>query len=139
MFENHCFRSENKVTLSLTMQKGRVEILEFSVLMVSAKTMQVEDIFHRNFVKRNGLSSSKFNFSFESTRQTMDAIDSVFEPLRGFSKDSVRLVKRCHKPDGKEYYMVVISTAIGITVIGFIGFFVKLIFIPINNIIVGSG
>ncbi|XLS98036.1 hypothetical protein HN51_040771 [Arachis hypogaea] len=69
----------------------------------------------------------------------MDAIDSVFEPLRGFSKDSVRLVKRCHKPDGKEYYMVVISTAIGITVIGFIGFFVKLIFIPINNIIVGSG
>ncbi|KAK7251782.1 hypothetical protein RIF29_35296 [Crotalaria pallida] len=31
----------------------------------------------------------------------MDAIDSVFDPLREFSKDSVRLVKRCHKPDRK--------------------------------------
>lgn len=31
----------------------------------------------------------------------MDALDSVFEPLREFSKDSYRLVKRCHKPDRK--------------------------------------
>nr|ACG32445.1 mitochondria fission 1 protein [Zea mays] len=29
----------------------------------------------------------------------MDAIDSVVDPLRDFAKDSVRLVKRCHKPD----------------------------------------
>ncbi|XP_015931838.1 protein transport protein Sec61 subunit gamma-like [Arachis duranensis] len=69
----------------------------------------------------------------------MDAIDSVFEPLREFSKDSVRLVKRCHKPDRKEYFKVAVHTAIGITVMGFVGFFVKLIFIPINNIIIGSG
>ncbi|KAA8530099.1 hypothetical protein F0562_004808 [Nyssa sinensis] len=31
----------------------------------------------------------------------MDALDSVFDPLREFAKDSVRLVKRCHKPDRK--------------------------------------
>jgi hypothetical protein len=31
----------------------------------------------------------------------MDAIDSVVDPLREFAKDSVRLVKRCHKPDRK--------------------------------------
>ena len=31
----------------------------------------------------------------------MDAIDNVFDPLREFAKDSVRLVKRCHKPDRK--------------------------------------
>lgn len=31
----------------------------------------------------------------------MDALDSVFDPLRDFAKDSVRLVKRCHKPDRK--------------------------------------
>ncbi|XP_052108280.1 protein transport protein Sec61 subunit gamma-1-like [Arachis duranensis] len=69
----------------------------------------------------------------------MDAIDSVFEPLKGFSKDNVRLIKRCHKPDDKEYYKVTVNTAIGIMVMGFVGFFVKLIFIPINNIIVGFG
>ncbi|WVY93659.1 hypothetical protein V8G54_032747 [Vigna mungo] len=68
----------------------------------------------------------------------MDAIDSVFDPLREFAKDSVRLVKRCHKPDRKEFSKVAVRTAIGFVVMGFVGFFVKLIFIPINNIIVGS-
>ncbi|XP_061360704.1 protein transport protein Sec61 subunit gamma isoform X1 [Gastrolobium bilobum] len=69
----------------------------------------------------------------------MEAIDSVFDPLREFAKDSVRLVKRCHKPDRKEFSKVAVRTAIGFVVMGFVGFFVKLIFIPINNIIVGSG
>uniref|UniRef100_A0A453T3L1 Uncharacterized protein n=1 Tax=Aegilops tauschii subsp. strangulata TaxID=200361 RepID=A0A453T3L1_AEGTS len=34
----------------------------------------------------------------------MDAVDSVVDPLREFAKDSVRLVKRCHKPDRKGKY-----------------------------------
>jgi hypothetical protein len=34
-------------------------------------------------------------------RRDMDAIDSVVDPLRDFAKDSIRLVKRCHKPDRK--------------------------------------
>ncbi|KAG5617887.1 hypothetical protein H5410_017711 [Solanum commersonii] len=68
----------------------------------------------------------------------MDALDSVFDPLRDFAKDSVRLVKRCHKPDRKEFTKVATRTAIGFVVMGFVGFFVKLIFIPINNIIVGA-
>ncbi|KAJ4792036.1 Protein transport protein Sec61 subunit gamma [Rhynchospora pubera] len=78
----------------------------------------------------------------------MDAIDSVVDPLREFAKDSIRLVKRCHKPDRKGFFpspfrfkfsKVAVRTAIGFVVMGFVGFFVKLIFIPINNIIVGSG
>lgn len=40
---------------------------------------------------------------------------------------------------GTEFSKVAIRTALGFIVMGFIGFFVKLIFIPINNIIVGSG
>lgn len=31
----------------------------------------------------------------------MDVVDSAVDPLREFAKDSVRLVKRCHKPDRK--------------------------------------
>ncbi|EMS68379.1 hypothetical protein TRIUR3_34555 [Triticum urartu] len=102
----------------------------------------------------------------------MDAVNSVVDPLREFAKDSVRLVKHCHKPDckGKDRHKLARSprlgsglfssrsdadlarrvhqgggadgaarTAIGFVVMGFVGFFVKLIFIPINNIIVGSG
>ncbi|KAK7818577.1 protein transport protein sec61 subunit gamma-2 [Quercus suber] len=39
----------------------------------------------------------------------MEAIDSVFDPLREFAKDSVRLVKRCHKPDRKDYEFGVVA------------------------------
>ncbi|XP_019056360.1 PREDICTED: protein transport protein Sec61 subunit gamma-3 [Tarenaya hassleriana] len=68
----------------------------------------------------------------------MEAIDSAIDPLRDFAKSSVRLVQRCHKPDDKEFRKVAVRTAIGFVVMGLVGFFVKLVFIPINNIIVGS-
>ena len=68
----------------------------------------------------------------------MDQIAQYIEPMRQFSKDSIRLVKRCTKPDRKEFQKIAIATAIGFAIMGFIGFFVKLIRIPINNIIVGA-
>merc|ERR1711936_46941 len=68
----------------------------------------------------------------------MDQIVTALEPLKQFSKDSVGLVKRCTKPDRKEFQKIAIATAIGFALMGFIGFFVKLIHIPINNIIVGA-
>ncbi|KAG0473980.1 hypothetical protein HPP92_015837 [Vanilla planifolia] len=46
----------------------------------------------------------------------MDALDSVVDPLREFAKDSVRLVKRCHKPDRKEFSKLAMWTAIGFVV-----------------------
>jgi len=49
---------------------------------------------------------------------------------------SILLIQRC---GGVEFTKVAVRTAIGFVVMGFVGFFVKLIFIPINNIIVGSG
>ncbi|KAL8167101.1 hypothetical protein V2J09_008600 [Rumex salicifolius] len=51
----------------------------------------------------------------------MDAIDNVVDPLREFSRDSIRLVKRCHKPDRKEFTKVAFRTAIGFVVMGFVG------------------
>ncbi|XP_075676813.1 protein transport protein Sec61 subunit gamma [Dermatophagoides pteronyssinus] len=68
----------------------------------------------------------------------MDQIISFVEPAKKFTKDSIRLVKRCTKPDRKEFQKIAVATAIGFAIMGFIGFFVKLIHIPINNIIVGS-
>merc|ERR1711915_541971 len=68
----------------------------------------------------------------------MDQIVAGLEPLKQFSKDSIRLVKRCTKPDRKEFSKIAVATAIGFGIMGFIGFFVKLIHIPINNIIVGA-
>uniref|UniRef100_A0A834R5Z2 Protein transport protein Sec61 subunit gamma n=2 Tax=Sarcoptes scabiei TaxID=52283 RepID=A0A834R5Z2_SARSC len=68
----------------------------------------------------------------------MDQIISFVEPAKKFTKDSIRLVRRCTKPDRKEFQKIAMATAIGFAIMGFIGFFVKLIHIPINNIIVGS-
>ncbi|KAK9812701.1 hypothetical protein WJX72_002296 [[Myrmecia] bisecta] len=65
-------------------------------------------------------------------------MDTVVTPLKDFAKNSVRLVKRCTKPDRREFNKIALRTGVGFIVMGFIGFFVKLIFIPINQIIVGG-
>lgn len=62
----------------------------------------------------------------------------LIEPLKQFAKDSVHLVKKCTKPDRKEFTVIARATGVGFLIMGFIGFFVKLIHIPINNILVGS-
>ncbi|KAK3262980.1 hypothetical protein CYMTET_28193 [Cymbomonas tetramitiformis] len=67
----------------------------------------------------------------------MDVADIVVKPVQNFAKESIRLVKRCTKPDRKEFMKISFRTALGFVVLGFIGFFVKLIFIPIKHIIVG--
>lgn len=73
-----------------------------------------------------------------SAGSVMDQVMQFVEPSRQFVKDSIRLVKRCTKPDRKEFQKIAMATAIGFAIMGFIGFFVKLIHIPINNIIVGG-
>ncbi|KAK7342703.1 hypothetical protein VNO80_25659 [Phaseolus coccineus] len=45
--------------------EGRVEILEFPVLMISAKTLQVEDIFHR-FVRPSKMGERRINEYIEN-------------------------------------------------------------------------
>merc|ERR1712156_1194417 len=56
----------------------------------------------------------------------MDQIVAHLEPVRQFSEDSVRLVKRCTKPDRKEFQKIAIATAIGFALMGFIGFFCQI-------------
>jgi len=62
----------------------------------------------------------------------------AIQPLRQFGKDSMHLVKKCTKPDRKEFMNIAKATGVGFAIMGFIGFFVKLIHIPINNILVGN-
>merc|ERR1712156_613143 len=82
-------------------------------------------------------SFEKCQFSLKTNEQPkMDQITAAMEPAKEFAKDSFRLVKRCTKPDRKEFQKIAMATAIGFSIMGFIGFFVKLIHIPINNIIV---
>ncbi|KAL9380745.1 hypothetical protein Peur_026402 [Populus x canadensis] len=68
----------------------------------------------------------------------MKVINLVFNPLKEFTNDNIHQAKRCHKLDHKDFTKVVFRTTIGLVVMGFIGFIMKLIFMPFNNIIVGS-
>ncbi|SPQ97492.1 SecE/Sec61-gamma subunits of protein translocation complex [Plasmodiophora brassicae] len=70
---------------------------------------------------------------------TEDPVNYVVGPLRNFAADSYRLLNKCTKPDAKEFKKIALATSVGFLVMGFTGFFIKLIHIPINNILVGSG
>ncbi|KAJ1651134.1 Protein transport protein Sec61 subunit gamma [Dispira simplex] len=67
-----------------------------------------------------------------------NAKNPLLEEPKQFVKESVQLIRRCSKPDKKEFVKICQAVSIGFLVMGFIGYFVKLIHIPINNIIVGS-
>ena len=68
----------------------------------------------------------------------MEALKEILDGPTGFAKESVALLKRCAKPDKKEFLQIVQAVSTGFLMMGFIAFFVKLIHIPINNIIVGT-
>lgn len=69
----------------------------------------------------------------------MEALNhNVIYPLREFSKDSVRFFNKCDKPDKKKFVQIAKATAVGFAIMGLIGFFVKLVHIPINGILVGG-
>eukprot|EP00427_Karlodinium_veneficum_P009396 CAMPEP_0169094732 /NCGR_PEP_ID=MMETSP1015-20121227/18103_1 /TAXON_ID=342587 /ORGANISM="Karlodinium micrum, Strain CCMP2283" /LENGTH=90 /DNA_ID=CAMNT_0009155411 /DNA_START=79 /DNA_END=351 /DNA_ORIENTATION=+ len=53
-------------------------------------------------------------------------------------KESQRLIQKCDKPNAREFKKIAVACAIGFAIMGFIGYTVKLVFIPINNIIVGG-
>ncbi|KAI0830494.1 secE/sec61-gamma protein [Trametes gibbosa] len=55
-----------------------------------------------------------------------------------FVHDGQQFLTRCTKPSHKEFIQISKAVAIGFAVMGFIGYFVKLIHIPINNILVGG-
>lgn len=71
---------------------------------------------------------------------------NVIEQLTSFYYESNRFISKCAKPNRKgklsiiyiEYMKILWACIIGFLVMGFIGYFVKLIFIPINNIILGT-
>jgi len=69
---------------------------------------------------------------------TMDELTTLLSGPTEFFKDSVRLLNKCTKPDRREFLKISQAVGVGFLVMGLIGYFVKLIHLPINNILVGS-
>ncbi|KAK9721006.1 Protein transport protein Sec61 subunit gamma [Basidiobolus ranarum] len=68
----------------------------------------------------------------------MDQLNNLLEEPKQFAKECIQLLHKCTKPDEKEFLKITQAVAIGFLLMGFIGYFVKLVHIPINNIIVGG-
>ena len=69
----------------------------------------------------------------------MDLADElVIHPLKKFATNSRMLVKSCAKPNYQDFSQSGMATLMGFALMGVIGYFVKLIFIPINNVIMGA-
>lgn len=57
------------------------------------------------------------------------------DKMHEFVRDSQNFWNKCKKPDRKEYLKILQACFMGFIVMGAIGYIVKLVFIPINNII----
>ncbi|KAI1819957.1 hypothetical protein F4861DRAFT_524999 [Xylaria intraflava] len=72
------------------------------------------------------------------TFKMADQITEFFDVQKDFVKDGTQFINRCTKPDRNEYIKICQAVGVGFVVMGAIGYLVKLIHIPVNNVLVGG-
>ncbi|KAK7515564.1 translocation complex subunit Sss1 [Phyllosticta citricarpa] len=67
-----------------------------------------------------------------------DQLKELADVPKDFIKDGTLFINRCTKPDKREFIKISQAVGIGFVVMGAIGYLVKLVHIPVNNILVGG-
>ncbi|OJD37534.1 protein transporter sec61 subunit gamma [Diplodia corticola] len=67
-----------------------------------------------------------------------DQIKDFADVPKDFIKDGTQFINRCTKPDKREFIKISQAVGVGFVVMGAIGYIVKLVHIPVNNILVGG-
>ncbi|KAL0261874.1 hypothetical protein SLS55_003306 [Diplodia seriata] len=67
-----------------------------------------------------------------------DQIKDLADVPKDFIKDGTQFINRCTKPDKREFIKISQAVGVGFVVMGAIGYIVKLVHIPVNNILVGG-
>ncbi|KAG7118537.1 protein transport protein Sec61 subunit gamma like [Verticillium longisporum] len=67
-----------------------------------------------------------------------DTVKEFLEVPSEFAQDGVQFMRRCTKPDRAEYQKLAQAVGVGFLIMGAVGYIVKLIHIPVNNILVGG-
>ncbi|OAQ58866.1 SecE/Sec61-gamma subunits of protein translocation complex domain-containing protein [Pochonia chlamydosporia 170] len=67
-----------------------------------------------------------------------DQIQELVDTPSQFLKDGVQFMNKCQKPDKKEFAKICQAVGTGFVIMGVVGYLVKLIHIPINQILVGG-
>ncbi|KAI1392582.1 protein translocase SEC6 [Hypoxylon trugodes] len=68
----------------------------------------------------------------------MSDVQDLLEIPKDFIKDGTQFMTRCTKPDKREFIQISKAVGVGFLVMGAIGYLIKLIHIPVNNILVGA-
>ena len=68
-------------------------------------------------------------------KQVKKEEQNVATQVQKFIADSIMFYQKCKKPDYTEYMKILQACIMGFFIMGAIGYFIKLVFIPINNII----
>ncbi|KAI1140652.1 protein translocase SEC6 [Hypoxylon sp. FL0543] len=68
----------------------------------------------------------------------MSEVQDILEIPKDFIKDGTQFLTRCTKPDKREFIQISKAVGVGFLVMGAIGYLIKLIHIPVNNILVGA-
>lgn len=78
-------------------------------------------------------------FSYHNrTSVVMENIKEFADMPAEFLKEGTLFMNRCTKPDKKEFIRISQAVGIGFLIMGVIGYVVKLVHIPVNNILVGG-
>ena len=70
-----------------------------------------------------------------NNKQIKKEEQKVATQVQKFTADSIMFYQKCKKPDYQEYMKILQACIMGFFIMGAIGYGVKLVFIPINNII----
>ncbi|KAL9102724.1 MAG: hypothetical protein Q9163_002155 [Psora crenata] len=65
-----------------------------------------------------------------------DQFSELLDIPRDFVRDGAQFMNRCTKPDKREFVKISQAVGVGFVVMGAIGYIVKLVHIPVNNILV---
>ncbi|KND88585.1 putative protein transport protein Sec61 subunit gamma, partial [Tolypocladium ophioglossoides CBS 100239] len=67
-----------------------------------------------------------------------DQVQELLDTPPQFLRDGLQFVNKCQKPDAKEFSKICQAVGTGFVIMGVVGYVVKLIHIPINQILVGG-
>ncbi|EGO60429.1 hypothetical protein NEUTE1DRAFT_93606 [Neurospora tetrasperma FGSC 2508] len=67
-----------------------------------------------------------------------DQLQEILDVPREFLKDGIQFIKKCQKPDRREFIKISQAVGTGFLIMGAVGYLVKLIHIPLNQVLVGG-
>ncbi|KAL1968043.1 hypothetical protein VTN77DRAFT_2172 [Rasamsonia byssochlamydoides] len=67
-----------------------------------------------------------------------ETLQELADIPKDFVRDGMQFINRCTKPDKREFIKISQAVGMGFLIMGAIGYFIKLIHIPVNNILVGG-